>query len=298
MPDRARISELHSQVKNRILLALPESEFRQISRHLAFVELREGQVLYNADNWIDYAYFMNSGMTSSVSVTTEGQTIEDGTVGHEGLMGGPAALGKCEIFCTGIVQIPGNALRIGSQALKFEYQHNAGLSKLLLDYMLDLRIRLSESCICNDLHSLQQRLCCLLLTSQDCSQSYSFPFTYKFLSHIVGATREAVALTVYALHEAGLISYRHSRIRIMDREAMERRACRCYQISAHKYDQPAPLGETNGAGPQEGVSGAARTNPCPHLPGSILKKDNSANLNHAEDWWKWIAEAGIEALDS
>ncbi len=294
MPHRARFPALHSQVKNRILLALPDDEFQHIFRHLAFVELRQGQVLYNADNWINYAYFLNSGMTSSVSVTAEGQTVEDGTVGHEGLMGGPVALGESEIFGTGVVQIPGNAFRIGSQALRFEYQHNAGLGRLLHDYMFDLRVRLSESCVCNDLHSLQQRLCCLLLTSQDCAQSNSFPFTYKFLSHIVGATREAVSLIVYALHEAGLIAYRHSRIRIMDREAMERRACRCYQISAHKYDRPASLGKADGATSRERISGAARSIPRLQLSGSTPKRTNAANLNYAEDGWKWIADAGIE----
>jgi len=238
MPDRARLPALRSQVKNRILLALPEYEFRQIFRHLSFVKLRPGQVLYNADNWIDYAYFMNSGMTSSVSVTSEGQTVEDGIVGHEGLMGGPAALGKCEIFCSGVVQIAGNAMRIGSQALRLEFQHSAGFSRLLQDYFHDLRLQLGQSGECHDLHTLEQRLCCLLLMSQDCAQSNSFPFTYQFLSHIAGATCAAVSLAFDALQDAGLISFRRSHIRIMDREAIERRACRCYQRLVHKYDRP------------------------------------------------------------
>ena len=78
MPDRARLTVGRSQVRNRILLALPEDEYGRISRHLASIELRQGQVLYNADSWIDCAYFMNSGMASSVSVNAEGQAIEDG----------------------------------------------------------------------------------------------------------------------------------------------------------------------------------------------------------------------------
>lgn len=247
MPNGERFRAPHSQVKNRILLALPAQEFHRISRHLAFVELRQGQVLYNADNWINYAYFMNSGMTSSVSVTTEGQTVEDGTVGREGLMGGPAALGECEIFCSGMVQIPGNAMRIGAQMLRYEFQHNAGFSKLLLDYISDLRLQLGQSRECHDMHSLEQRLCCLLLMSQDCARSSRFPFTYKFLSHIVGAPRAAVSLTVDALDEAGLICCRRSHIRIMDREAMKRRACGCYRIFARKYDRLYPAGKVDEA---------------------------------------------------
>jgi hypothetical protein len=161
-------------------------------------------------------------------------------------------------------------MRIGAQVLRYEFQHNAAFSKLLLDYMFDLRLQLGQSSECNDLHSLEQRLCRLLLMSQDCTQSSSFPFTCKFFSHIVGATRAAVSLTVGALHEAGLISYRRGCIRIVDREEMKRRACRCYQISAHKYDRPASEGKADIAPLHQVVSGAAQSilHPrSPELPG-------------------------------
>ena len=158
MLNRARLPASRSRMRNRILLTLPEHELQNIYRHLVFVELRQGQVLYNADSWTDYAYFMNSGMASSISVTTEGQTIEDGIVGQEGLMGGPAALGESQIFCSGIVQIPGNAMRIGTQALRYEFKHNACFAKLLLDNMDGLRLQVGLSGKCNDLHSPERRL--------------------------------------------------------------------------------------------------------------------------------------------
>jgi CRP-like cAMP-binding protein len=258
MPNLARLPALLSRVRNRILLALPEHEFQNIYRHLAFVELRHGQVLYNADNWIDYAYFMNSGMASSVSVTAEGETVEDGTVGHEGLMGGPAALGEDQIFCSGIVQIPGSAMRIGAQVLRLEFQQNAGFSKLMLDYMYGLRLQLGRAGECHDSHSLEQRLCRLLLMSQDCARSGSFPFTFEFLSHIVRATRAAASSTIGDLHEAGLIYRRRDCIRIVDREEVERRACRCCRISAGKYERPVSLGEADTVPLRQVVSGAAR----------------------------------------
>jgi CRP-like cAMP-binding protein len=258
MPNRERLPALRSRVRNRILLALPEQEFQNIYRHLAFVELRQGKVLYNADNWIDYAYFMNSGMTSSVSVTAEGETIEDGTVGHEGLMGGPAALGEDKIFCSGIVQIPGNAMRIGTQVLRFEFRQNTDFSKLMMDYMYGLRLQLGQSGECHDLHSMEQRLCRLLLMSQDCARSGSFPFTFEFLSHIVRATREEVSSTIGDMHEAGLI-YRHRGcIRIVNSEEVERRACRCGRLSARKYDRPASLGKADTVPPHQVVSSEAR----------------------------------------
>ena len=63
-------------MKNRILLSLPEREFQSIFGHLSLVELRQGQVLHNADNRFDHACFLNGGMTSSISVTAEGDTVD------------------------------------------------------------------------------------------------------------------------------------------------------------------------------------------------------------------------------
>jgi CRP-like cAMP-binding protein len=230
----ARLPALRSGIMNRILLALPDHEFRNIHRHLASVDLRHGKVLYNADNWIDYAYFMNSGMVSSLSVTMEGETVEDGTVGIEGLMGGPAALGDDKIFCSGIVQIPGSAMRIGAQVLRYEFQNNDSLSRLLQDYMNGLRLQLGRSYECHESHTLEQRLCRLLLMSRDCARAESFPFTFEFLTHFARATREAVSSAIGDLHEAGLIYRRRACIRIVDCEEVERRACKCRRIPAVK----------------------------------------------------------------
>ena len=265
MPNSARLTALRSQVKNRILLSLPEQEFQSIFRHLSLVELRQGQVLYNADNWIDYAYFLNSGMTSSISVTAEGDTVEDGTVGQEGLMGGAAALGDFGIFCSGIVQIPGNAMRIGTQVLRFEYKQNRGFSKLMMDYIYGLRLQLGQSGACHSLHVPEQRLCRLLLMSQECARPGSFPYTYEFLSHIVGATREAVSCALGALHDAGLIYRRRNGVRIVDRKELERRACKCL-LPAGKYALPASLEEANKVPHHPAVSGAARNHPHSRFP--------------------------------
>jgi len=230
MLSHEQLSTVRSHVKNRILLALPELEFQRILPHLAFVGLRMGQVLYEADSWIDYAYFMNSGMASLLAVTADGETVEIGPVGNGGVMGIQAALGEDRVFYSGVVQIPGNAMRIRSDALRHEFQHNAELSRLLLDHMRDLHLQVSQSVGCNRFHSLEQRLCRRLLVTQDYASSDRFSVTYEFLSHMVGASRTPVTLAAEALQEAGLISCRRSYIRIIDRKGMEARTCECYRI--------------------------------------------------------------------
>jgi len=43
MPNRARFPASRSRIKNRILSALADDEYRSISRHLSFVELKQGR---------------------------------------------------------------------------------------------------------------------------------------------------------------------------------------------------------------------------------------------------------------
>jgi CRP-like cAMP-binding protein len=207
--------------------------------HLALVSLRLGLFLYNADDYIDYAYFPNSGMSSTLAVTADGETVEAGMVGNEGMLGIQAVLGSEGIFCSAVVQIPGNAMRIRSEVLRHEFKRNPGLSKLLLDYRNDRHLRIGESAVCNRFHSLEQRLCRCMLTSQDCARSDSFPLSQAFLSFIIGAPRKTVILMAEALTEARLISYRGSHIRIIDREGMKRRTCDCYRTAAESTGQPA-----------------------------------------------------------
>jgi CRP-like cAMP-binding protein len=238
MPNHESLPAIHSQVKNRILLALPEEEFQRIFPHLAFVRLRPGQVLYDADNWINYAYFINSGMASLVVVNVDGETIEIGPVGSEGIMGFQAALGDNRLFYTGVVQIPGNAMRIKLEALRYEFQRNGELARLLLNSVRELHLHVGQSAVCNRIHSLEQRLCRWLLASQDHAMLLDrLPVTQEFLSHTMSATRSAVMLTTESLHEAGLIAYRRSGIRIVDREEIEARACECYRNVHPKFSR-------------------------------------------------------------
>ena len=69
MPAKAQVYEAAAQIKNRILVALTKSEYRRFLPDLRFVELPSGRVLYEAGERIDYACFINNGMTSLVAVT-------------------------------------------------------------------------------------------------------------------------------------------------------------------------------------------------------------------------------------
>src|SRR4028119_1115570 len=100
------------QIKNRLLSALPNSEYERLLPHLEPVSLTFKQIIYAPNEPIEYVYFPNSGIISLVNLTEDGGTVEAATVGNEGMAGIPILLGADQTIGQAIVQIPGDALRM------------------------------------------------------------------------------------------------------------------------------------------------------------------------------------------
>jgi CRP-like cAMP-binding protein len=81
------------QVKNVILLSLPDDEYSLIRPHLEAMDLPHHTIMHEPGEKIEYAYFLNEGMTSLVVLTSDGRSVEVGIVGREGVVGTTLAVG-------------------------------------------------------------------------------------------------------------------------------------------------------------------------------------------------------------
>jgi CRP-like cAMP-binding protein len=172
-----------TQVKNRILLALPSLDYQRLQANLEFVNLARGTVLYDVGWAIRHAYFMNTGMVSLIASTEKGATVEVGSVGDEGLIGMPVVLDKSRMSYRAVVQIAATGMKLSVAALESELEQCPRLRELLLKYMHVLHAHVSQSAVCNRFHSLEQRLCRWLLTTRDRVALDRFPLTHKGLGH-------------------------------------------------------------------------------------------------------------------
>src|SRR5688572_6012911 len=84
-------------LKNRLLATLPKSEISFLQPHLEPVLVMPGDIIYQAGDTIRHVYFPNNGMISLLSVTEQGQTVEVGFTGYEGIVGLPVLLGQTEM---------------------------------------------------------------------------------------------------------------------------------------------------------------------------------------------------------
>jgi CRP-like cAMP-binding protein len=122
------------------------------------------------------------------------------------------------------------------------------LQRLLLRYTQALITQISQTAVCNRLHSVEQRLCRWLLLSQDRVKSDELWMTQDFISNMLGGRRESVTVAARRLQNAGLIRYVRGRITILDRKGLERTVCECYQVVKDETGRAAPKAETAAGG--------------------------------------------------
>jgi CRP-like cAMP-binding protein len=72
---------------NRLLLALPPRNLKQLAPKLEFIRCESEQILLDLDASIDHVFFPYSGVISVVAVYSDGNVIEMATIGREGCAG-------------------------------------------------------------------------------------------------------------------------------------------------------------------------------------------------------------------
>jgi CRP-like cAMP-binding protein len=217
-------------VRNEILLGLPTPECNSILSELTFVELRSHDVLQDSEEEIKYAYFVDSGMVSVLSIMEDGKSVEVGLTGKEGCTGLPLAVGFRTSDTRAVVQIPGTAFRISAQGLLKTLRQCPVLTMRMHRFALFMALQGSQVAACNRLHEVDERLARWLLMSQDRVGGKIVNLTHEFLGHMLGTRRSSVTVAAGVLAQAGLITYNRGSVKIEDRSGLEDAACECYGL--------------------------------------------------------------------
>jgi CRP-like cAMP-binding protein len=232
----APAARLDAEGRNLLLDSLPVDELHRLRSRLERVELPLGMVIYEADAPITHVYFPLSGIVSMVSTMREG-TVEVGTVGCEGMAGIPVVLHATSMPTRAFVQVAGEAMRISAEDLRTAMQDLPVLERVLARYALALFDQAAQSAACNRLHTLEERCARWLLMTHDRVGSDVLPLKQTFLAEMLGVHRPAVTVAAGTLQRAGMISYTRGKVRIVDREALERASCDCYAITRRNFEQ-------------------------------------------------------------
>jgi CRP-like cAMP-binding protein len=232
----------HDRRTNRLLSLLSDSDYERLRPHLSPVVFDYRKSLYEASRPIEHVYFPIDGVASLVITTAEGAGAEVGTIGNEGLVGLPICLGDDEAPSSVYVQVPGTALRLDARVFRGELGASPTLNLIMLRYAHAFFNQVAQSAACAHLHRVEQRCCRWLLMTRDRMPTGDFLLTHEFLGMMLGVRRTTVTDVMGSLQKAGLIRYRRGHVTILDQEALQQRACECYDISKVEFDRL--LGDT------------------------------------------------------
>jgi CRP-like cAMP-binding protein len=223
---------------NKLLASLPRDQFDRLLPHLTAVPLQQGVVLCEAGDEVDQIYFPHNGMLSLLAVLRDGKAIETATVGREGVVGAMAGLGLYKSLVRVVVQMPVTCSKIAATHFRTAVVASETIRNLCIRYNEVLLSQARVTAACNALHPIEARFCRWLLQSADRSASDTVTLTQEFLAEMLGVRRTSVTEVASRVQNAGVITYSRGVIRILDRPALMRMSCECYETL---LDQSAAL---------------------------------------------------------
>src|SRR3954447_14523215 len=226
---------------NRLLSTFSVAERALLEPSATLVELRRGEILFEAGMDVPATHFPSAGTVVAIVVSVDdGRTVEVATIGKEGAVGGIVSGGKAPAFGRAVVQVPGFALRVELQALEAAKARSPHVRELFARYADALLAQVMQSVACNAFHPIEARCCRWLLTAQDRAGGEDIPLTQEYLAEMLGVQRTTVSAVARGLQEQGLIGYRRGTIRMLDREAVEARSCECYGTVKRHFHEVLP----------------------------------------------------------
>ncbi len=224
-------------LKNYLLAALAENEFVRVKSKLELVSFELGEVLYESGDKMDYVYFPTTAIISMLYIMENGATAEIGVVGNDGLVGIALFMGCDTTTSRAIIPSAGETFRMKAKDLKAEFALGGVFQCLLLRYTQALMTQISQTAVCNRLHSVEQQLCRWLLLSHDRLDSDKLVMTHDLISNMLGVRREGVTLAAQKLAKRKLIKNIRGTITVIDRQGLEEAVCECYEVVNNEYNR-------------------------------------------------------------
>ncbi len=231
------VANLNETLKNHLLAALPAAEFVKIQSKLEPVSLKLGEVLYEAHDKLEYVHFPTTRIISLLYIMENGSTAEIGVIGNDGVCGYGLFLGGDSMPCRAIIQSAGNGFRMKAKDVKAEFALGGVFQNLLLRYTQALLTQISQTAVCNRLHSVEEQLCRWLLLSHDRLNSDILGMTHDLISNMLGVRREGVTLAAQKLAKRKLIKNIRGTITVIDRRGLEEAVCECYKVVNSEYNR-------------------------------------------------------------
>jgi hypothetical protein len=214
---------------NELLDALPSGVRKRLQERTRVVCVQE--VLFDCHRQDVNVFFpKRNTVISLVRSTDEGPQVEVGMVGSEGFASLDVMLERgTHSETAAIVQAGGEITCISSRYLHAEFSTDLDTRMLITAYAGMFLEHVSQTAVCNGVHTIAQRLAKWLLALRERTGSNELIVSHESLSRILGTQRSAVTLAIGALTIAEVISHSRRSIHLRNIAALRARACACFE---------------------------------------------------------------------
>jgi CRP-like cAMP-binding protein len=222
--------------QNAILAGLSAPMVANVLETGRLIALKTPQQIYEAGREIREVYFPIDSVLSVVTHMHDGDSIEVGTVGREGVSAIPLLLGATTSANESYCQVPGRAVVIESDEFRGLLRAEDDQFRSVLDRFLQAYVNmLGQLAACNRKHSIYQRCARWLLLTHDRVNSSEISLSHEYLAMMLGAHRSGVTIAAAGLQRSGFIRYVHGHIVVLDRVGLEKASCECYAVAREQF---------------------------------------------------------------
>jgi CRP-like cAMP-binding protein len=223
---------------NLLLASLPSQERERLAPFLEWVKMEFEETVIEPEAPITQVYFPYDAITSTLQEMHNGDTIETGLIGVEGMVGIQLWLQMPSTLTRTIVQLEGYGYRMkAADFIREVRDRQTPLNHLIARYTYAFLSMTSIAAACNRLHTLDQRMCRWLKLSHNRARRDEFSMRQQFMAQMLGVQRPTVSTTAHMLQQAGLITYTRGQMKVLDAEGLVEGACPCYELMEREIDR-------------------------------------------------------------
>jgi CRP-like cAMP-binding protein len=214
---------------NMLISGLSPQAMSLLHTHIREKTFSEGDVLWNAGEFLPEVYFPLSGMISVCVPTKSGREAEVALIGREGAAGVHDRLGRLQVFTQARVQVGGRFACVTCRAFAAaarESEELRNVAAVCKDWLL---LQAQQMAACNAVHRASARVSRWLLRATDALGLEKLATTQETIANALGIRRTTATLITQQLRREKAISYTRGQIVIVDRNKLEAAACDCYR---------------------------------------------------------------------
>ena len=236
-PDAA--AEVTDRPYNNLLRRLNRADFALIEPHLAQVQSRTNDLLYNPGANVETVYFpCGPCLVSYVVPNEDGRDVETILVGREGAVNGIVSHGFLPAYTRICVKFAGPCVRLPVSRLEAAKDKSISLRNIFARYADCMLAQIFQSTACNAVHSIEQRTAKWIISAMERTDGNdTVPLTHEQLATLLGVGRSYASRVIQTFKAEGIVETRRGSIVVRNRDALQNRACLCNEAVKHHFEE-------------------------------------------------------------